>query len=304
MKKIIVLTFLFLLGSVVIHNHFSANAAGLKMPGLVLGTTNSVYAYESGSLVNDKGTIYFINGAIKIPFTSMEAFLGLGYSLSNVIQGDLSNYNSAKKYFISSPIQAHPWGSYLLHKGTVYYSHELGLIPIPSWSVFVNNGGKQSLIVKANENDLKALKDVAELPVLSVNDSRIYAQKISGAIQSDLLPVETNVNNPTNVAQKIKIQCEYPAPPLGFRYEGQDSENNCGKYLVLDIVSDIEINPTPTPVVNITVTPTPQPTTTPAPSCQFIISCPAPPIGYYYEGASNCSCGVLTQDSGNRKTGN
>src|SRR5690349_12293149 len=56
--------------------------------GKVLGDSN----FASGSLVSEGGTIYFIRGTEKVPFASLSAFKGLGFSLENVVSGDLSNY--------------------------------------------------------------------------------------------------------------------------------------------------------------------------------------------------------------------
>src|SRR4029079_7954828 len=56
--------------------------------------------FLTGSLVNDAGTGYLIQGSKKIAFTSFTAFNGLGYSLKNVVKGNLSNYTMASNYWI------------------------------------------------------------------------------------------------------------------------------------------------------------------------------------------------------------
>lgn len=132
------------------------------------------YSYSSGSLVNENGTIYFISGHTKIPFTNWPAFVGLGYSLSNVIKGDLSSYPAASTYFITTANAAHPWGSWILHNRTIYYAHETGLIGVPSWDVFINNGGNAKYIIKANSYDIQTLNTNPNLPILTTNDPRVY----------------------------------------------------------------------------------------------------------------------------------
>ena len=132
------------------------------------------YPYPSGSLINDNGTIYFISGHSKIPFTNWEAFVGLGYLLKNVVEGDLTSYTLATNYFITTANAAHPWGSWVIHLGTVYYSSQEGLIGVPSSEVFTSNGGNWNLLVKANSYDVAALNANPNLPTLKVNDSRVY----------------------------------------------------------------------------------------------------------------------------------
>lgn len=212
------------------------SGANLQYPGKVLSESTKVYQYDTGSLVNDKGTIYFIYTTVKIPFTNFEAFKGLGYSLKNVVNGDLSNYTSAKSYFITSANEEHPWGSWLLHNGTVYYSQENGLIPIPNWNIFLSNGGKANLIVKANAADLEVLNKNPGIALLSDKDSRVNSLENAGIIQASLLP-ET-----ASASQTTKVDCTYAEAPAGFHYEGQDGPNTCGKYLVLDTLSLCGVN--------------------------------------------------------------
>jgi hypothetical protein len=127
-------------------------------------------------LVNENGTIYFISGITKVPFTSWQAFIGLGYSLRNVTNGSLQNYIPSTTYFISTANTDHPWGSWLLYNGTVYYSTEAGLIGAPSAAVFINNGGIWDYVVKANKYDIVDLNSNRNLPLLATGDSRVYSQ--------------------------------------------------------------------------------------------------------------------------------
>jgi hypothetical protein len=88
----------------------------------------------------------------KIGFTSLKVFLGLGYALKNVVKGDTSSYPMAS--VLSSPSQAHPVGSWILSKKTVYYVTSQGLVPVTSWDIFLRNGGLTKYLVKANKADL------------------------------------------------------------------------------------------------------------------------------------------------------
>jgi len=138
--------------------------------------TSSFYPYPSGSIVNDNGTVYFISGSTKVPFTNYNAFVGLGYSLRNVVQGDLTNYTLGS-HMITTANVAHPWGSWLIYQGTVYYSTQNGMIGVPSAQIFTSNGGSWNLLVKTNSYDIAALNANSNLPPLTLSDSRIYSAK-------------------------------------------------------------------------------------------------------------------------------
>jgi hypothetical protein len=141
-------------------------------PGLNFsGTTSGAHpSFPSGTLVNDHGTIYLISQQTKIGFTSMAVLRGLSYKLLNVVVGDTSAYQTSQTYILTDPRMAHPLGSWLLYKKTVYYSHSLGLIGVPSWDVFLSNGGKASLLLPANTADLAQPR---LSPVLDSHDARV-----------------------------------------------------------------------------------------------------------------------------------
>lgn len=129
-----------------------------------------------GTLAKSGAAIYFLTGKdkVKIPFTSMAAFTGLGYSLKNVKTMDVSGYKSSGSYFLSSSTQEHPWCSWMKWKdGTVYYSHPSGSIPVPSWDILLNNGGRADLIVPMNAADDAIWAQNPNLSPLQMNDARI-----------------------------------------------------------------------------------------------------------------------------------
>ena len=172
--------------------------------GQVLGESTSFNPYPTGTLVNDDGTIYFISGTTKIPFTSWQAFVGLGYLGKQVVEGDLTNYTLAKNYIINSPNIEHPWGSWLIYKGTVYYSSAEGLIGVPSTQVFTSNGGDWTYIVKANSYDIANLKAKPNLPLLTVNDPRVNAQspQLTGVITNPN-PSSGPTSTPASVTPRV-----------------------------------------------------------------------------------------------------
>lgn len=140
------------------------------------GAIVSVPAQSTGTLAQDGGIIYFLmaKDKIKVPFTSMAAFTGLGYKLKNVKKLNLSSYALAGSYVLSSGAQEHPWGSWLKWKdGALYYSGADGLIGVPSMSVFTANGGKPEMIVPLNVADDAVWAKNPKLPVLQAGDSRV-----------------------------------------------------------------------------------------------------------------------------------
>jgi hypothetical protein len=129
-----------------------------------------------GQLAKSGTTVYFLTGKdkVKIPFTTMAAFTGLGYQSKNVKAMDVSAYRSSGGYYLSSPTQEHPWCSWMKWKdGTIYYSHPTGAIPVPSWDIFINNGGRADLVVPMNAADDAVWAKNPNLSPLQLNDSRI-----------------------------------------------------------------------------------------------------------------------------------
>lgn len=152
--------------------------AGLQFTttGQAPATGGPASGIPCGTLAKSGAAIYFLTGKdkVKIPFTSMAAFTGLGYGLNNVKTTDISAYKSSGSYYLSSPTQEHPWCSWMKWKdGTVYYSHPSGSIPVPSWDIFLNNGGRADLIVPMNAADDAIWAQNPNLPPLQLNDARI-----------------------------------------------------------------------------------------------------------------------------------
>jgi hypothetical protein len=125
--------------------------------------------YRSGALVNDHGTVYLIMGNMRLPFTNFQAFVGLGFSKRPMAQGDTSSYQTPSTYRLERGDQQHPWGSWILYNGTVYYSHESGLLGVPSYQILTSNGGDFSALMPANAADVRAI----QTDILKLNDSRV-----------------------------------------------------------------------------------------------------------------------------------
>ncbi len=131
--------------------------------GSVLGSTT----YANGQLVNQGGTICLIYKNTYIAFGNKAAFLGLGYSFNNTIP---SYNNFSYSYVVTTQYASHPWGSWVKGGQTVYFVSENGLIPIPSYDIFLNNGGKDSYVVPMNSYDWSR----PMLQQMSYNDQRLY----------------------------------------------------------------------------------------------------------------------------------
>jgi len=100
----------------------------------------------------------------------MKAFTGLGYTLANVVKADTSGYTLSGT-ILKSPIQTHPDGSWIQSGKVVFYVSSTGYIPVPSWSVFLSNGGDAKFIVKANTADLKDPRPI--ISAMAASDSRV-----------------------------------------------------------------------------------------------------------------------------------
>jgi hypothetical protein len=114
---------------------------------------SGIMNYADGSLVDDHGTVYYIEPSTecKAPFTSAQVFLGMGYSFSSVISGDTS-FDT----YTCTPISAvgpHPAGTLISQNGTIYYITISGKMGFPSLSVFDSWGFKFDNVVAANSYD-------------------------------------------------------------------------------------------------------------------------------------------------------
>lgn len=135
-------------------------------------TTATTGSFASNTLVVDNRVIYVIEGQSKVGFTTLAAFEGLGYKIKYAISGDTADYKLSS-YLLSSPIQEHPWGTWLIYQGTIYYSTSGGMIPAPSWAVFLSNSGQSHFVLSMSADDITALKIGPSLPVMVDGDPRV-----------------------------------------------------------------------------------------------------------------------------------
>jgi uncharacterized cupredoxin-like copper-binding protein len=144
----------------------NGNGGGLQYQGGggVLGAST----YSNGSLISEGSTVYIVYKNTKSGFANSWAFTGLGFKFSNVVSVGNSGLNSSG-YTVTTPYTQHPWGSWIKSGNTVYFVQESGLIPVPDWNTFLNNGGQGNLIVNANSYDFK----LAVLSPMVNNDSRL-----------------------------------------------------------------------------------------------------------------------------------
>ncbi len=149
------------------YNYNNGSGNGLQYPG---GTSNVLGAstYSNGQLIAEGPTVYIVYKNTKTAFASASAFLGLGFKFGNVLQVGSSGLVDSG-YTVTTSYTQHPWGSWIKSGSTVYFVHQSGLIPVPDWNTFLNNGGQASFIVSANSYDFR-------LPMLSAmtsGDSRM-----------------------------------------------------------------------------------------------------------------------------------
>ncbi len=122
----------------------------LTVSGSVLGATT----YANGSLIKEGNTISEVYKNTKSGFTNFAAFSGLGFKLENVTDVGVSGLPDSGHIF-STAQTAHPWGTWTKSGSTVYFMHEAGLIPVPSYDIFLNNGGQDRLVVLTNTFDFQ-----------------------------------------------------------------------------------------------------------------------------------------------------
>ena len=125
-----------------------STGGGLQYPG-VLGAST----YANGQLISENGTVYIVYKNTKTGFVSASVFTGLGFKFANVSNVGASGLVDSG-YTIRSAYASHPWGTWVKSGSTVYMVHEQGLIPVPDWNTFLNNGGQSYFIVSANSYDL------------------------------------------------------------------------------------------------------------------------------------------------------
>ena len=107
---------------------------------------------KDGALVNDRGTIYYIDEGYKRPFNLASTFLGFGYKFSNAISADVSFMGTGSA--LTNTNERHPRGSVVVDNGTVYYIGKDIRYPHPTPEVFLSWGNKWEDLVPANQHDL------------------------------------------------------------------------------------------------------------------------------------------------------
>ena len=144
-------------------NYYLTAGSGSSGGG-VLGLS----AYNNGALISENGTVYIVYKNTKAAFASAPVFRGFGFSFGNVINSGLTGLADSG-HIIRTSASSHPWGSWIKSGSTVYFVHEFGLIPVPDYSTFLNNGGQDSLVVAANRYDF----GLPQLSPMVMNDSRL-----------------------------------------------------------------------------------------------------------------------------------
>ncbi len=123
--------------------------------------------------MNSNGTIFLIIAGYQVPFLNWNAFVGLGYSTKNVIKASLTGSGLTQTPGIGSANVPHTWGSWVNYKGTIYYSSEQGMIPVPDMATFYANNGNLQYVLPANKYDITVIDQAPSLSPLIPNDSRV-----------------------------------------------------------------------------------------------------------------------------------
>jgi hypothetical protein len=146
-----------------------------RVPAVSVTITNStpIAKISANMIINDNGTYYWISDdLIKVPFSSTAVLQSLGYNTFTPIIQSTTSIPLAQSYILNNPSMAHPWGSWLSLKGTVYYVTSSGMIPVPSEAVFTSNSGVFDQVLPMNNADQLILKSKT-LAVMALYDSRV-----------------------------------------------------------------------------------------------------------------------------------
>ncbi|HYE22580.1 MAG TPA: hypothetical protein VD998_03255 [Verrucomicrobiae bacterium] len=107
--------------------------------------------FLDGIMILDRGVIYIIEYGKKRPFVSMSVFSGLGFKLSNVINGNTSGIPEGDGIFRAE--QRHTRGVLVNDNGTVYFMGADYRYPFPSEEVFFSWDNSFKNVVVANQHD-------------------------------------------------------------------------------------------------------------------------------------------------------
>jgi hypothetical protein len=133
----------------------TASAADIALP------VGSFIPPRDGSVINDGGTIYVISNGKRAGIANPSAYLGLGYTWSEAIQGDTSFLNNLPA--ITSALIAHLSGTLINNNGTIQLVTTNGLEGIPDPATLESWGYSFSEAVSANSAD-KALSQIGVIP--------------------------------------------------------------------------------------------------------------------------------------------
>ncbi len=148
-------------------NYGRTGTANLTLTPVGSSVLGAAY-YNNGFLLLENNTVYIVYKNTRTGFANRSAFEGLGFNFNQVSYGSSSGLVDSG-YIVNTSRASHPWGSWVKSGQTVYFVHESGLIPVPSYDIFQNNGGQDNLVVKANTYDFQR-------PILSMmvyNDARL-----------------------------------------------------------------------------------------------------------------------------------
>lgn len=175
---------------------------------LVVANTAGASGNKNGMLFQEGRTVYIVYKNTKTGFASENAFIGLGFRFADVQAAPQWYQDSG--YVITTVNASHPWGSWVVSGGTVYFIHRDGLIPISSYDIFLNNGGRASYIVPMNFYDWQ----LPRLSLMAYVDQRLTAQENQSAYTlyyrvGDYFNIELEANPSTGYQWNIGYDSNY-----------------------------------------------------------------------------------------------
>ena len=174
--------------------------------------------YRDGALIKGQAaTVYLISGATKHPFSSAEAFLGLGYSFSNVLSESGSILDQLPAVAaIDSANSAHLPGTLINQSGTVFLVTTGGRQGIPSLEAFYAQRYRLEEIVIANSADLA-------LPIESESSTPPPAPEP---------PSQEATNHSPSAPTITGVIATFPSEGHDFFFASTDADGDTISYLV------------------------------------------------------------------------
>lgn len=134
-----------------------------------VGLSNSPTGSWFATIPNDTGIVRATINQNNMVITGLKAGTTTVLGCAVLQSTNCVTVNVTVSSVLGATTGTHAVGSWVISNGTIYYVAANGLIPVPTWKIFLSNGGKSSKVVPANTADL----NLPLLPLMVSHDSRV-----------------------------------------------------------------------------------------------------------------------------------